>query len=86
MKNYSAKFVPIEKGDKFSIKQCPQNELECKQMKMIPYACAIESLMYAQTCTRSDYRLTFKNFDYLEVIGVTPSNSAHANRGHMIGR
>ncbi len=34
--------------------QCPQNELEQKQMEGIPYASIVGSLMYAQTCTRPD--------------------------------
>ena len=29
--------VPIQKGDKFSLMQCPKNELERKQMENIPY-------------------------------------------------
>ena len=33
---------------------CPQNEWERKQMKRIPYASVVRSLMYAQTCTRLD--------------------------------
>jgi len=44
--------VPIQKGDKFSLMQCPKNELERKQMKNIPYASSVGSLMYAQTGTR----------------------------------
>ena len=42
------------KGDKFKEKQCPRNDLERKQLKGIPYALAIGSLMYANTCTRPD--------------------------------
>ena len=44
--------VPIQKGDKFSLMQCPKTDLEQKQMKNIPYAYVVGSLMYAQTCTR----------------------------------
>jgi hypothetical protein len=54
MENCSASVAPIQKGDKFSLMQCPQNELERKQMEGIPYASAVGSLMYAQTCTRPD--------------------------------
>jgi hypothetical protein len=39
--------APIQKGDKFSLMQCPQNEWERKQMERIPYASAVGSLMYA---------------------------------------
>ena len=34
--------------------QCPNNELERKEMERIPYASVVCSLMYAQTCTRPD--------------------------------
>ena len=33
MKKCSSSIVPIHKGDKFSLMQCPKNELERKQMK-----------------------------------------------------
>ena len=46
--------APIVKGDKFSKDQCPMNEIEMEQMSKCPYAAAIGSLMYAQTCTRPD--------------------------------
>ena len=42
------------KGDRFNLNQCPKNDLEREQMKDIPYASAVESLMYAQLCTRPD--------------------------------
>ncbi|XP_065616194.1 secreted RxLR effector protein 161-like [Quercus suber] len=54
MDKCSIQVAPIQKGDKFSLMQCPQNDLELKQMKGIPYAYAGRSLMYAQTCTRPD--------------------------------
>ena len=54
MDKCSASVVPIQKGDKFSLNQCPKNELEHKQMEQIPYASIVGSLMYAQTCTRPD--------------------------------
>ncbi|XP_059627226.1 secreted RxLR effector protein 161-like [Cornus florida] len=42
------------KGDKFSLMQCPKNELEHKEMQNIPYASIVGSLIYAQVCTRPD--------------------------------
>ena len=54
MENCSASVAPIQKGDKFSLMQCPQNELERKQMEDSPYAFAVGSLMYTQTCSRPD--------------------------------
>ena len=46
--------TPIAKGDKFSLKQCPNNDLERTEMQKIPYASVVGSLMYAQVCTRLD--------------------------------
>jgi len=54
MEKCSASVVPIQKEDKFSLMQCPNNELERKEMERIPYASVVGSLMYAQTCTRPD--------------------------------
>ena len=53
--------------------QYPQNELERKQMKIILYAYVVGSLMYAQTCTRLEYMLTFNKSGYLEVIDYSDS-------------
>ena len=46
--------TPISKGDKFSLNQCPKNDIEEKEMQKIPYASVVGSLMYAQVCTRPD--------------------------------
>lgn len=46
--------APIVKGDKFGLFQSPRNQLEKEQMKAIPCASAVGSLMYAQVCTRAD--------------------------------
>ena len=54
MEKCLAGVVPIQKGDKFNAMQCPKNELEREQMRNIPYASVVGSLMYAQTCTRPD--------------------------------
>ena len=54
MKDCSPGVTPIVEGDKFSLNQCPSNDLEKKEMKNIPYAFAVGSLMYAQVCTRLD--------------------------------
>jgi len=35
------------KGDKFSLKQCPNNDLEKKEMQKTPYVSTAESQMYA---------------------------------------
>ncbi|CAA7014582.1 unnamed protein product [Microthlaspi erraticum] len=45
----------MQKGDKLELKQCPQNEMEHKEMQNYPYASSlVGSLMYAQVCTRPD--------------------------------
>ena len=54
MKDCAPSVSPIVKGDKFYLNQCPKNDLEREQMKDIPYASVVESLMYAQVCTRPD--------------------------------
>ncbi len=54
MKDCSPSVAPIVKGDRFNLNQCPKNDFEREQMKNIPYASAIGSLMYAQVYTRLD--------------------------------
>ena len=54
MQSCSSGIAPIWKGDKLSKMQCLRNNMEREQMKKIPYASAVGSLMYAQTCTRPD--------------------------------
>ncbi|RVW61862.1 Retrovirus-related Pol polyprotein from transposon TNT 1-94 [Vitis vinifera] len=54
MKNCSPSVFPIVKGDRFNLDQCPKSDLEREQMKNIPYASAVGSLMYAQVYTRPD--------------------------------
>ena len=46
--------TPVQKGDKFSLYQCPGNDIELKEMRGYPYASAVGSIMYAQVCTRPD--------------------------------
>jgi hypothetical protein len=46
--------APIVKGDKYESFQSPRNQYEIDQMKSVSYASAIESLIYAQVCTRLD--------------------------------
>ncbi|XP_074355336.1 secreted RxLR effector protein 161-like [Apium graveolens] len=52
MKDCALIDTPVSKGDKFSLKQCPKNELKIREMQRIPYTSAVGSLMYAQVCTR----------------------------------
>jgi len=54
MKDCSLGVAPIVKGDEFNLNQCPKNDFEREQMKNIPYASVVGSLMYAQVYTRPD--------------------------------
>ena len=47
MEKCSTSPIPIQKGDKFSLAQCPRNDMERKKMKAIPYALVVGSIMYA---------------------------------------
>ncbi|XP_043687498.1 secreted RxLR effector protein 161-like [Telopea speciosissima] len=52
MKTYRPSVAPVIKGDKFSLSQCLQNDLEREPIKDIPYSLAVGGLMYVMTCTR----------------------------------
>ncbi|KAK1411312.1 hypothetical protein QVD17_37859 [Tagetes erecta] len=54
MHHSSPSVAPVVKGDVFGSFQCPKMEVEKEQMRMIPYASVVDSLMYAQVCTRPD--------------------------------
>jgi hypothetical protein len=54
MQHSSPSVAPVVKGDVFGSFQCPKTEDEKAQMRMIPYASVVGSLMYAQVCTRPD--------------------------------
>ena len=54
MHKYSPSPAPIVKGDRYGDFQCPWNQYELNQMKVVPYASAIGGLQYAQVCTRPD--------------------------------
>jgi hypothetical protein len=47
-------FPPIVKGIKFGKFKCLRNQYEINEMKVVLYASAVGSLMYAQVCTRPD--------------------------------
>ena len=51
------KLALITQDKKFGSFQCPKNEYELEQMKSVPYASALGSIMYAQVCTRPDLAL-----------------------------
>ncbi|KAJ9560965.1 hypothetical protein OSB04_006125 [Centaurea solstitialis] len=47
-------FIPIQHGIVLSKSQCPVSSEDQDKMKLIPYASAIGSIMYAMLCTRPD--------------------------------
>ena len=52
MQNIKPGDTPVAKRDKFSLKQCPQSDIENNVMKEFFYASVVGSIMYAQVCTR----------------------------------
>jgi Reverse transcriptase (RNA-dependent DNA polymerase) len=54
MKECKSGDTHVAKGDKFSLKQYFQFDLEKNTRKDIPYVSVVGSLIYAQVCTRSD--------------------------------
>jgi hypothetical protein len=46
--------APIVNVIKFGKFQCPRNQYKINEMKAIPYASAVGSLMYTQVCTRPE--------------------------------
>ncbi|KAI5671706.1 hypothetical protein M9H77_12070 [Catharanthus roseus] len=67
--------TPVAKGDKFNLKQCPNNDFESKQIEGIPYASVFGSLMYAQVCTHPD--LAF-------IVGMLGRYLSNPGPGHWI--
>ena len=47
-------FLPVLQGVKLSKTQCPTTAEDRENMKDVPYASAIGSIMYAMLCTRPD--------------------------------
>lgn len=70
MKDCSPSIAPIVKGDRFNLNQCSKNDLEREQMKNIPYASAVGSLMCAQVCTRPDIAFAVGMLGNIRVIQV----------------
>jgi hypothetical protein len=55
--------APIVKGDKYESYQSPSNQYEIDQIKSVPYASAVGSLIYAQVCTRPDLAFVTEMLD-----------------------
>ena len=54
MGNAKAVSTPLANHFKLSNAQCPKSEEDIAEMKLIPYASAVGSLMYVMVCTRPD--------------------------------
>jgi hypothetical protein len=54
MHNCNPTPAPIVKSVKFGKFQCPRNQYEIDEMKAVPYASDVGSLMYAQVYTCHD--------------------------------
>jgi hypothetical protein len=54
MQDSKKDFLPMSHGITLSKKQCPTDLDEQERMRVIPYASAIGSIMYAMICTCSD--------------------------------
>src|SRR3954469_1685869 len=57
MGNSKRGLLPVIKGVKLSVTQCPAKAKEREEMSSKPYASAIGSIMYAMMCTRPDVAL-----------------------------
>ncbi|TYK15863.1 gag/pol protein [Cucumis melo var. makuwa] len=54
MQNSKKGLLPFRHGVHLSKEQCPKTPQEFEDMRRIPYASAVGSLMYAMLCTRPD--------------------------------
>ena len=54
MEQSKKEFLPVLQGVKLSQTQCLTTAEDREKMKVIPYALAIGSIMYAMQCTRPD--------------------------------
>ncbi|KAA0037542.1 gag/pol protein [Cucumis melo var. makuwa] len=52
--NFKKRLLPYRYGIHFSKELCPKTSQEVEDMRKIPYAFAVGSLMYAMLCTRPD--------------------------------
>ncbi|KAL6335107.1 hypothetical protein AAG906_026487 [Vitis piasezkii] len=86
MSNCALGDIPLEKGNKFSLHQCPKNELERKDMERFLYALIVGSLVYGSLekgkwvmrylQRTKDYMLTYRRSNHLEIVGYSDSDFA----------
>ena len=58
MEGSKRSYLPISHGIQLSKKMSPKTPEERNRMSSIPYASAVESIMYAMLCTRPDVAYT----------------------------
>ncbi|RDX87623.1 hypothetical protein CR513_30880, partial [Mucuna pruriens] len=63
MKDSKPRDTLIIKGDKFILKQCPNDDLERNEMQKFSYASVMETLMYAQVCIRPNIAFVVRVLD-----------------------
>ena len=56
MQDFKKGFVPFRVGSSLSANQRPKTPVEIERMRGIPYASAVENLMYAMLCMVSRYQ------------------------------
>jgi hypothetical protein len=66
MHNCSHQPAPVVNSDKLGALQSPRNQLEINQMKSIPYASSVESIMYGQVCTHPNFSLIIGLLDIFQ--------------------
>ena len=65
--------LPIRHGIILSKEQCPKTPQEEDDMRRIPYASVVDSLMYAMLCTRPDI---------CYVVGIVSRYQSNPGMGH----
>ena len=71
MEQSKKEFLPVLQGVKLSKTQSPTTAEDRNRMKVIPYASAIGSIMYAMLCTRPDvYPTLILGREYNSDLGV----------------
>ncbi|RDX74031.1 hypothetical protein CR513_46266, partial [Mucuna pruriens] len=65
MKDSKLGDTPITKGDKFSLNQYPNNDLERNEMRKIPYASIVGSLMYLSDPKIQQWKIVKRVMHYL---------------------
>ncbi|KAG9458112.1 hypothetical protein H6P81_002620 [Aristolochia fimbriata] len=71
MQDCTPTVAPIVKGDMFSMNQCPKNNLEKEQLKNIPYASVVGSLMYAQSAKQTIIATSIMEAEFVSCFEAT---------------